>query len=159
MRIRQKITPFLWFDGNAEEAVNFYVATFPKSRVTAVARYGKAGPGPEGSVMTIGFELAGQAFAAINGGPHFKFTGAISLYVDCESQDEIDRLWETLGQGGEGHDCGWLTDRYGLTWQINSLQVPDMMLDPDTARSERVMRAMMQMKKIDLAALKRAYEG
>ncbi|TCT02611.1 VOC family protein [Aquabacter spiritensis] len=159
MQIRQKITPFLWFDGNAEEAVDFYVAAFPDSRILKVGRYGKAGPGPEGSVMTIAFELAGQTFGAINGGPHFKFTGAVSLFVDCETQAEIDRLWTTLGEGGEGHDCGWLTDRFGLTWQINSWQVPEMIVSGTPAQSERAMRAMMGMTKIDLAAIRRAYAG
>ncbi|MEP9377583.1 VOC family protein [Aquabacter sp. CN5-332] len=159
MNIKQKITPFLCFDSTAEEAVNFYVSVFPNSRILDVARYGKAGPGPEGSVMCIAFELAGQAFAAINAGPLFKFTGAISLYVDCENQQEIDRLWETLGHGGEGHDCGWLTDRYGVTWQINSWELPEMMLDADPARVERAMRAMMQMKKINLAKMRKAYAG
>jgi predicted 3-demethylubiquinone-9 3-methyltransferase (glyoxalase superfamily) len=159
MATLQKITPHLWFDANAEEAVNFYVSIFENSRILNMSRYGDAGPGPKGSVMAIGFELEGQRFAAINGGPHFKFSEAISFLIWCDTQGEIDRRWNALVAGGAAQPCGWLKDKFGLSWQINYSGVPQMMSDPDPARSARVMKAMMQMTKIDLQKLKDAYDG
>jgi predicted 3-demethylubiquinone-9 3-methyltransferase (glyoxalase superfamily) len=154
----QKITPHLWFDANAEEAVNFYTSIFENSRILNMSRYGDAGPGPKGSVMAIGFELEGQRFAAINGGPHFKFNEAISFLIWCDTQAEIDRLSAKLLPGGKEQPCGWLKDKFGLSWQINYSGVPQMMSDPDPARSSRVMKAMMQMTKIDVQKLKDAYD-
>lgn len=156
---KQKITPFLWFDGNAEEAANFYVSIFKNSKVRSVARYGKAGPGPEGTVMTVTFQLEGQEFIALNGGPQFKFTEAISLLVNCDHQAEVDELWSKLtAGGGEEGPCGWLKDKYGL-----SLIVPSaffkMMQDKDPEKVNRVMQAMLQMKKMDIAGLERAYKN
>jgi len=156
----QKITPFLWFDNNAEEAINLYVSIFKNSKVGKVSRYGDAGPGPKGSVMTATFELEGQEFMALNGGPHFKFTPAISLFVNCETQEEVDEIWNKfLSAGGKADQCGWLTDKYGLSWQIIPKALGVMLSDPDPEKSQRVMKAMMQMVKIDIAGLKRAYEG
>jgi len=155
----QKITPFLWFDNNAEDAVKFYVSMFKNSKIGKVARYGKAGPGPEGKVMTVSFELAGQEFIALNGGPRFKFTEAISLVVNCENQKEVDEYWEKLSAGGEKIQCGWLKDKFGLSWQVVPTAMEKMMSDPDPAKSQRVMKAMLQMVKLDIATLKRAYEG
>jgi predicted 3-demethylubiquinone-9 3-methyltransferase (glyoxalase superfamily) len=155
----QKITPFLWFDDNAEEAVKFYVSVFKNSKVGKVARYGKAGPGREGTVMTIAFELAGQEFVALNGGPTFKFTEAISFVVNCETQKEVDEFWEKLSAGEEKGQCGWLKDKFGLSWQIVPTELGKMMSDSDPARSQRVMKALLQMDKLDIAGLKRAYEG
>jgi predicted 3-demethylubiquinone-9 3-methyltransferase (glyoxalase superfamily) len=158
--MQQKITPFLWFDDQAEEAVEFYTSLFDDSRVTNVARYGPAGPGPEGSAMTVSFELAGQAFTALNGGPEFSFTEAISFYVSCESQAEVDRLWGALtADGGEESMCGWLKDKYGLSWQIIPNALIELMGDEDAAKAQRVTEAMLQMKKIDIAALQAAYDG
>jgi predicted 3-demethylubiquinone-9 3-methyltransferase (glyoxalase superfamily) len=160
MPIKQKISPFLWFDTNAEEAVNFYVSIFDNSRIVDITRCGEAGPGPVGSVLVIGFELEGQPFSALNGGPHYKFTPAISFFVDCETQEEIDRLWEKLlAGGGQEQACGWLTDRYGLSWQICTPELPRMLRDEDPARAARVMKAMMQMIKIDIGKIRAAYEG
>ncbi|PZR60753.1 MAG: hypothetical protein DLM71_10370 [Chloroflexi bacterium] len=156
----QKITPSLWFDTEAEEAANFYVSTFKDSRILNVARYGSAGPRPEGTVMTVDFQLHGQQFNAINGGPDFKFTEAISLHVSCESQEEVDELWEALtAEGGEPGPCGWLKDRYGLSWQIVPVALGEMLSDPDPEKSQRVMAAMLQMSKIEVPELRRAYEG
>jgi predicted 3-demethylubiquinone-9 3-methyltransferase (glyoxalase superfamily) len=155
----QKITPFLWFDDQAEEAMNFYMSVFKSSRVVEVNRYGDAGPGPKGTVMTATFELDGQEFTALNGGPHFKFTEAISFYVNCETQQEVDELWEKLSEGGEEGQCGWLKDRYGLSWQIVPRALIDMLRDEDPGKSQRVTKAMLQMGKIDIAGLRRAYEG
>jgi predicted 3-demethylubiquinone-9 3-methyltransferase (glyoxalase superfamily) len=155
----QKITPFLWFDNNAEEAVHFYVSAFTNSKVLSVKRYGAAGPGPKGSVMGLTFELEGQQFDALNGGPHFKFTPAISLFVSCETQEEVDTLWEKLVDGGKAQQCGWLTDRFGLTWQIIPRILGSYLDDPDPEKSSRVMQAMMKMVKIDVAELKRAHDG
>jgi predicted 3-demethylubiquinone-9 3-methyltransferase (glyoxalase superfamily) len=155
----QKITPFLWFDGNAEEAINFYASVFKNSKIGKVARYGDAGPGPKGTVMTATFELAGQEFVALNGGPKFKFTEAISFVVNCETQQEVDELWEKLSKGGEKGRCGWLKDKFGLSWQIVPSALGKMMTDADAPKSQRVMKAMLQMDKIDIAGLKRAYEG
>jgi predicted 3-demethylubiquinone-9 3-methyltransferase (glyoxalase superfamily) len=155
----QKITPFLWFDNQAEEAIHFYTSIFKESKVTHVARYGDAGPGPAGSVMSATFELAGQQFMALNGGPQFKFTEAISLYVNCHSQAEVDELWEKLTQdGGEEGPCGWLKDRFGLSWQIIPATLGELLTDPDPEKAQRVMQAMLQMKKIDIATLQRAYD-
>ena len=154
----QKITPFLWFDGKAEEAMNFYVSIFKNSKRGRISRYGEAGPGPKGAVMVVTFQLDGQEFMALNGGPHFKFTEAISLLVNCETQDEVDALWEKLSEGGAKGQCGWLKDKYGLSWQIVPTALGEMMSDPDPEKSKRVMNAMLQMKKLDIKTLKQAYE-
>jgi predicted 3-demethylubiquinone-9 3-methyltransferase (glyoxalase superfamily) len=155
-----KIKTFLWFDANAEEAATFYVSLFEDSKVSSVARYGDAGPGPKGSAMTVNFQLAGQEFVALNGGPHFKFTEAISLLVDCDSQQEVGALWSRLTAGGGAESqCGWLKDRFGLSWQIIPKALFELMGDEDPVKSGRVMQAMLQMKKIDIAALQRAHEG
>ena len=153
----QTITPFLWFDTQAEQAAKFYVSVFKNSRIVTTARYGEAGPGPKGSVMTVLFELDGQQFIALNGGPQFKFTEAISLSVSCETQEEVDRFWQQLSAGGEEGPCGWLKDKYGLSWQVNPTILGKMLSDPDPKKSRRVMEAMLKMKKIDIAALKQAY--
>jgi predicted 3-demethylubiquinone-9 3-methyltransferase (glyoxalase superfamily) len=154
----QKITPFLWFNDQAEEAVNFYVSIFKNSKVVSASRYGDAGPGPKGQVMVAVFELEGQKFMALNGGPQFHFTEAISLLVDCETQQEVDELWEKLTAGGQESQCGWLKDKYGLSWQIIPKELGQMMADKDPEKSKRVMMAMLKMSKIDVAALKRAYD-
>jgi len=153
-----RITPFLWFDTQAEEAARFYVSIFKNSKIVNVARYGEAGPGPKGSVMTVLFELDGQQFIALNGGPQFKFTEAISFSVNCQTQKEVDEFWQKLSQGGEEGPCGWLKDKYGLSWQINPVILGEMLSDPDPKKSRRVMEAMLKMKKIDIAALKKAYD-
>ncbi|MCI0639367.1 MAG: VOC family protein [Gemmataceae bacterium] len=153
----QKITPFLWFDGKAEEAMNFYVSIFKNSKVGSVTRYGDAGPGPKGTVMSATFQLDGQEFFALNGGPHYTFTPAISFYVNCETQEEVDELWEKLSQGGEKSRCGWLKDKYGLSWQIIPSVLPKLLQDKDPEKSKRVMQAMMKMDKIDIQALKEAH--
>jgi len=154
------IIPNLWFDTQAEEAATFYVSIFPDSRVTAVTRYGPAGPGPEGSVMTVDFELGGQRHTAINGGPQFPFTEAISLLVECADQAEVDRYWDALlAGGGQPVQCGWLKDRYGLPWQVCPVGMAELVADPDPARAERAMRAMLQMVKLDLHELQRAADG
>ncbi|MGK5637703.1 VOC family protein [Streptomyces sp. URMC 126] len=155
----QKITPFLWFDDQAEEAAGHYTSVFEDSRIVHVQRYGEAGPGEPGSVMTVTFELAGQQFIALNGGPRFTFNEAVSLYVDCASQEEVDDLWARLGEGGEEGPCGWLKDRYGLSWQIIPRRLTDLLSDPDTERANRVMRAMLEMTKIDVGALEEAAAG
>lgn len=156
----QKITPFLWFDNNAEEAAHFYTSIFKNSKVGKVARYGDAGPGPKGSVMTITFELEGQDYVALNGGPHFKFTEAVSFVINCESQKEIDYYWEKLlAGGGKEQQCGWLKDKFGLSWQVVPTILEEMVQDKDPKKADRVMKAMLQMIKIDIAALKRAYEA
>jgi len=154
----QKITPFLWFDNQAEEAANFYTSIFKNSKVGNVARYGEAGPGPEGSVMTVSFQLEGQEFTALNGGPAFKFTEAISFFVDCKSQEEVDELWEKLTAGGEEGPCGWLKDKFGLSWQIVPTVLIEMLNDPDPEKARRVTETMLQMKKIDIPTLEQAYE-
>ncbi|HYD68675.1 VOC family protein [Azospirillum sp.] len=154
-----KITPFLWFDTQAEEAARFYVSIFPNSRIGDILRYGDAGPGPEGSVMTIAFELDGRPFAALNGGPHFTFNEAISFAVDVADQAELDALWDTLCDGGTPGQCGWLKDRYGVSWQVVPGVVMEMLADPDPARVRRVMVAIHGMTRIDIAGLRRAYEG
>lgn len=155
----QKITPFLWFDDKAEEAMNFYVSIFKNSKVLGVSRFGEAGPGPKGSVMTATFQLEGQEFTALNGGPQFAFTEAISFYVDCKTQQEVDELWEKLSAGGEKGQCGWLKDKYGLSWQIVPSVLGELLQDKDAAKSKRVMEAMLQMSKIDIKALQQAYAG
>ena len=159
MSRRQKITTFLWFDSNAEEAANHYTSIFKNSKILQVARYGDAGPGPKGSVMIVRFQLEGQEFIALNGGPRFKFTEAISLAVKCDTQEEVDELWAKLSAGGEEGQCGWLKDRFGLSWQIVPSVVPKLMTDPDPEKSTRVMQAILQMKKIDIARLKEAHAG
>jgi len=154
----QKITPFLWFDRNAEEAVNHYVSIFKDSRVLGTTRYGDAGPGPKGSVMTIAFQLEGQDFVALNGGPLFQFSEAISLVVRCESQEEVDAFWERLSAGGKTGKCGWLKDKFGLSWQVVPNALIELVGNADAEKSARTMQAIMQMDKIDIARLKRASE-
>ena len=155
----QKISPFLWFDNQAEEAAKLYTSIFKNSKVGTVVRYGDAGPGPTGSVMTVAFELEGLEFTAINAGPQFKFTEAISFVVDCKSQEEVDEYWAKLSKGGEEGNCGWLKDKFGLSWQIVPSVLPELVSDPDPEKAGRVMQAMLKMSKIDIAALKRAYDG
>ncbi len=160
----QKITPFLWFDGKAEEAANFYISIFKNAKILSIAHYGETGAEVSGrqcgSVMTVMFQLDGQEFTALNGGPHFKFTEAISFVVNCETQDEINTLWEKLSEGGETQQCGWLKDKYGVSWQIiPAALLGEMMSDPDADRSNRVMEAMLQMEKPDIEKLKRAYDN
>ena len=154
----RKITPFLWFDNQAEEAMNFYVALFKDSKILSVSRYQVDAPESPGAVMTATFQLAGQEFMALNGGPYFKFNEAISLFVNCETQAEVDELWEKLSEGGEEGQCGWLKDRYGLSWQIVPAALGQMLGDPDPRKAQNVMQAMLQMRKIDIAALQRAYD-
>src|ERR1700687_1414937 len=153
----QKISPFLWFDHQAEEAARFYTSIFKNSKIEKIIRYGEAGPGPAGSVMTVAFELDGQKFTGLNGGPHFKFTEAISFVVNCETQAEVDEYWEKLSEGGKEVQCGWLKDKFGLSWQIVPIRLIELLEDKDAARSQRVMKAMMQMKKIEIAGLEQAY--
>ncbi|HEX2914484.1 MAG TPA: VOC family protein [Chloroflexia bacterium] len=155
----QKITPSLWFDNTAEEAVNFYISVFKKARITTITRYGKEGPGQEGVVRTIAFEIDGQEFLAINGGPEYKFTPAISFAVNCESQNEVDELWEKLSEGGAKDRCGWLVDKYGMSWQIVPEVLMQYMNDPDPVKQERVMSAVLQMDKLDIKTLQQAYAG
>ena len=156
----QKISPFLWFDDQAEEAVNFYTSIFKNSKILNVTRYGEVGPGPKDSIMTVAFQLEGQEFMALNGGPHFKFTEAISFVVKCKTQEEVDDLWEKLSEGGgEKIQCGWLKDKYGVSWQIVPTILGEMISDPNRAKSQRVMEAMLKMKKIEIEGLKRAYAG
>jgi predicted 3-demethylubiquinone-9 3-methyltransferase (glyoxalase superfamily) len=163
----QKVKTFLWFDDQAEEAADFYVKAFSErpgatpgsSKVLDISRYGEAGPGETGSVMTVSFELEGQEFIALNGGPEFAFTEAISLFVSCDSQDEVDDLWARLTDGGQESDCGWLKDRYGLSWQITPTVLMELVSDPDPKKSQAAMKAMLGMKKIDAAELRRAYEA
>jgi predicted 3-demethylubiquinone-9 3-methyltransferase (glyoxalase superfamily) len=157
MTAMQKITPFLWFDDKAEEAMNFYVSVFKNSKVGSVTRYGEAGPGAKGKVMSATFQLDGQEFFALNGGPHYTFTPAISFFVNCETQLEVDELWEKLSAGGEKNRCGWLTDKYGVTWQIIPSVLSELLHDKDPEKSKRVMQAMLQMTKIEIEDLKRAY--
>lgn len=154
----QKITPFLWFNGKAEEAMNFYVSIFKNSKIDSVTRYEEAGPGPEGTVMSAIFQLEGQEFMALNGGPEFTFSPAISFFVNCKTQEEVDDLWEKLSDGGEKQRCGWLRDKYGVSWQIVPTVLGEMLQDKDADKSKRVMEAMLQMGKIDIKGLKQAYE-
>jgi predicted 3-demethylubiquinone-9 3-methyltransferase (glyoxalase superfamily) len=154
----QKITPYLWFDNNAEEAINFYTSLFKNSKIIEMSRYPEGVPGQSGQVMTATFELEGQQFMALNGGPQFKFNESVSFLVDCDSQEEVDHFWNKLTEnGGEEQPCGWLKDKFGLSWQIIPRILGELMTDPDPAKSQRVMQAMLQMKKIDIAALKAAY--
>ncbi len=157
--MQKKITTFLTFDRRAEEAIELYTSIFPGSRITSTTRYGEAGPGEKGSFMTGTFELAGQEFMALNGGPSFQFSQGISLFVDCETQDEVDDLWERLSEGGEKGPCGWLTDKFGVSWQIVPRRLGELLGDPDPEKSQRVMEAMLQMGKIEIAGLERAYES
>lgn len=155
----QKITTFLWFDNNAEEAVNFYVSVFKNSKINKVSRYGDAGPGLKGSVMVMNFQLEGQEFTALNGGPVFKFTPAISLSVDCITQEEVDEFWNRLSAGGRTDQCGWLQDKYGLSWQIVPRALGELMADKDPVKANRVMQAMLKMTKLDIKKLEEAYAG
>ena len=157
--MKQKITTFLTFAGEAEEAVELYTSIFDNSRIVSTSRYGDAGPGEKGSFMSATFELEGQEFVALNGGPSFAFSQGISLFVSCETQDEVDELWEKLSEGGEKGPCGWLADRFGVSWQIVPRVLGEMLSDDDPQRAQRVMGAMLQMSKLDVEALQRAYEG
>jgi predicted 3-demethylubiquinone-9 3-methyltransferase (glyoxalase superfamily) len=152
----QKITPFLWFDTQAEDAAKFYVSVFPNSKILGMTRYGEAGPGPKGGVMTVAFELDGLQFTALNGGPHYQFSGAVSFVVNCETQEEVDHYWERLSDGGQQIQCGWLTDKFGMSWQVVPTALPRLLLGDDAARAQRVVAVMMGMKKLDIAALENA---
>jgi predicted 3-demethylubiquinone-9 3-methyltransferase (glyoxalase superfamily) len=152
----QKITPCLWFDTQAEEAANFYTSIFKNSRIADVTRYGEAGPRPADMVMTVTFELAGQEFTALNGGPDFTFNEAVSLQVNCETQEEVDEYWNRLSEGGEPGPCGWLKDKYGVSWQVTPTELGELLSDPDRDKSQRVMKAMLEMGKIDIATLRKA---
>ena len=154
----QKLTPCLWFDTEGEEAAKLYTSIFPNSRITHVSHYGEAGPRDAGTVLTVEFELDGQTFTALNGGPQFKFTEAVSFVVNCQTQEEVDDYWKKLSDGGQEIQCGWLKDKYGLSWQIVPALLSEMLNDPDPKKAERVMKAMLQMKKIDIHALKQAHE-
>jgi predicted 3-demethylubiquinone-9 3-methyltransferase (glyoxalase superfamily) len=155
----QKITPFLWFDGNAEEAANFYISIFKNSKMGKISRYGDAGPGPKGSVMSVTFQIEGQEFFALNGGPQFKFTPAISFFVNCETQKEVDELWEKLSAGGRTDRCGWLQDKFGVSWQIIPTVLGQLLGDKDPQRAKRAMQAMLQMTKIDGNDLQQAADA
>lgn len=155
----QKITPFLWFDGKAEEAANFYTSIFKNSRIGSVSRYGEGGPGPKGSVMSATFQLEGQEFIALNGGPQYSFTPAISFFIHCETQEEVDHYWNRLSEGGRTIQCGWLQDKLGLSWQVVPTILFKLLSDKDPAKSKRVMQAMLKMIKLDIQGLKDAYEG
>ncbi|HEY2250310.1 MAG TPA: VOC family protein [Planctomycetaceae bacterium] len=155
----QKITPFLWFDHQAEEAAGFYTSVFPNSKIVKVVRYGAAGPRPAGSAMTVEFQLEGQTFVALNGGPIFKFTEAVSFVVNCQTQDEVDVYWEKLSAGGAEVQCGWLKDKFGLSWQIVPTKLPELLSGPDAEKSRRAMQAMLKMKKLDIHALQQAYDN
>ncbi|TMA25346.1 MAG: VOC family protein [Deltaproteobacteria bacterium] len=154
----QKITPFLWFESQAEEAANFYTSIFKNSKIVSIARYGEAGPGPKGSVMTVAFNLDGQDFVALNGGPEFAFTPAISFLVSCKTQEEVDHFWEKLLQGGKPSQCGWLKDKFGVSWQVVPAVLGELLGDKDAKKSKRVMEAMLQMVKLDIKKLKEAYD-
>jgi predicted 3-demethylubiquinone-9 3-methyltransferase (glyoxalase superfamily) len=153
----QRITPCLWFDRQAEEAARFYISIFKNSKIGEITHYGEGAPRPKGSVLTVRFQLDAQEFLALNGGPVFKFTEAISLIVNCETQEEVDRMWEKLSEGGEKVECGWLKDKYGLSWQVVPTVLAKMLTDPDPARADRVLQAVMQMKKLDIKKLEEAY--
>jgi predicted 3-demethylubiquinone-9 3-methyltransferase (glyoxalase superfamily) len=155
----RRITPFLWFNDNAEEAVTLYTSIFKNSRIESIQRYGEAGPGPKGQVMALTFQLEGQRFMALNGGPHYSFTPAISLFVDCNTQEEVDALWNKLSEGGQKNRCGWLQDKYGLSWQIIPKALGKLMSDPDASKSNRVMQAMLKMEKIEIEGLQKAYKS
>lgn len=152
-----KITPFLWFNDNAEEAINFYISLFKDSKITNISRYGESSPLPAGTIMTASFQLDGQEFTALNGGPYFKFNEAVSFVVDCETQEEVDYFWNNLSAGGEEGQCGWLKDKFGLSWQVVPRALGVLAGDPDPAKAQRVIKAMLQMKKLDVALLQRAY--
>ncbi len=154
-----RITTFLMFNDQTDEAVNFYVATFKNAKIISASRYGEEGPGPAGTLMSATFQLEGQEFMAFNGGPHFSFTEGMSLFVSCRTQEEVDELWEKLSEGGEKSQCGWLRDKFGVSWQIIPTALMELMGDPDPEKSQRVVQAMLQMSKIDIEGLKRAYEG
>ena len=154
----QKITPFLWFDHQAEEAAKFYTSVFKNSKIVSIVRYGEAGPGPKGTVMVATFQLDGQEFVALNGGPHFRFTEAISFVINCKTQEEVDHFWETLSEGGEESRCGWLKDKYGLSWQVVPTVLGEMLRDKDAEKSKRVMQTMLKMDKINIKTLKQTYE-
>ncbi|MET0801540.1 MAG: VOC family protein [Actinomycetota bacterium] len=158
-KARQRITPFLWFDDQAEEAAEFYVSLFEDSEITEMTRYPEGSPGPTGQVMTVNFKLAGQEYTALNGGPHFPFTEAFSLSVSCKDQDEVDRYWAQLTEGGEEGQCGWLKDRFGLSWQINPDRLGELLSDPDPARAQAAMQAMLQMQKIEIKTLEDAADA
>jgi predicted 3-demethylubiquinone-9 3-methyltransferase (glyoxalase superfamily) len=155
----QKIIPFLWFDGQADEAANFYTSIFKRSKISSVTRYGDAGPGPKGSIMSAVFELEGQEFYALNGGPMFKFSPAISFFVKCETQEEVDDFWTKLSAGGHTNQCGWLQDKFGVSWQVVPTALGQMLSDKDPAKGKRVMQAMLKMTKLDIALLKQAYDA
>ena len=155
----QKISPFLWFDRQAEEAVNFYVSVFKTAKVVTTTRYGEGAPAPKGTVMTVVFQLFGQEFIALNGGPHYKFSPAISFVVNCQTQPEVDELWERLSHGGQIQQCGWLQDKYGVSWQIVPTILGELLQLKDAEKSKRVMQAMLGMRKLDIAGLKRAAES
>jgi predicted 3-demethylubiquinone-9 3-methyltransferase (glyoxalase superfamily) len=157
--VQQRITPNLWFDTEAEEAANFYISVFERSRIVSVTRYTEAGPRPAGMVMTVEFELDGQRFVGINGGPEFTFSEAVSFQIGCETQEEVDVYWERLSEGGQEGPCGWLKDRYGLSWQVVPIGMDEMLNDPDPERARRAMQAMLGMGKLDIAALRRAADG
>jgi predicted 3-demethylubiquinone-9 3-methyltransferase (glyoxalase superfamily) len=157
--MQKKITPFLWFDGNAEEAANFYVSIFKNSKVLGVSHYGKDAPGDAGTVMTVGFVLDGEQFIALNAGPTYKFSEAVSFLVSCDTQEEIDELWEKLSEGGEQRECGWLKDKFGLSWQIVPSLVTKMLGEGDQVKVDRVTKALWQMNKLDLKVLEKAYRG
>ena len=157
--IRQTITPFLWFDNQAEEAANFYTSVFKNSKMGKVVRYGDAGPGPKGSALTVSFQLDGQEFTALNGGPQFKFTEAVSFVIHCTNQEEVDYYWNKLTEGGQESQCGWLKDKFGLSWQVVPVQLPQLLSDPDPERAGRTMKAMLTMKKIDIHKLEQAAAG
>jgi predicted 3-demethylubiquinone-9 3-methyltransferase (glyoxalase superfamily) len=155
----QKITPFLWYDNQAEQAAAFYASIFPNSKIVKIVRNGEGGPGPAGSALTVEFQLDGQSFVALNGGPHFKFSEAISFVVNCSTQEEVDSYWEKLSAGGAEAQCGWLEDKFGLSWQVVPTALPELLANPDPKKSERVMKALMTMKKLDLRALQQASEN
>ena len=155
----QKITPFLWYNNNAEEAMNFYTSIFPNSKIITISRYGEAGPGPKGSVMSAIFEINGQEFYALNGGPLYTFTPAVSFFVKCETQEEVDYFWEKLSEGGTPNRCGWLTDKFGLTWQVIPAVLGSLLQGKDAEKSKRAMMAMLQMVKLDIKTLQQAYDG
>jgi predicted 3-demethylubiquinone-9 3-methyltransferase (glyoxalase superfamily) len=155
----RKITTCLWFDGNAEEAADYYVSIFRNSKITDISRYGEAGPLPKGTVLMVAFELDGQAFTALNGGPQYKFTEAVSFSISCENQEEVDHFWSALGEGGKEQPCGWLKDRFGLSWQVVPRVLPELMMSSDPTRAKRVTEAMFKMKKLDIATLEAAARG
>jgi predicted 3-demethylubiquinone-9 3-methyltransferase (glyoxalase superfamily) len=154
----QKITPFLWFDHQAEEAANFYVSIFENAKILSVSRYGEESPGEPGTVMTVSFELDGQEFIALNGGPEYTFTPAISFSIDCKTQQEVDHFWNRLSEGGQTNQCGWLSDKYGVTWQVVPSVLPELLQSDDDAKAEAAMKAMLQMTKLDIAMLQEAYD-